>query len=153
MNYTFDITLKTRAIYLQILDSLTLDQLNTKPKGFNNTIFWNIKHVVITQQLLTYRLSGLTALVSENEIEAFRKGTKSEGNATVEDVELLKSQLFSTLEKTIEDYEKGLFKSYTEYTVSTKSTLTTIDEALEFNNFHEGIHFGYVLAMKKAIKN
>ena len=153
MNYTFDINLKTRAIYLQFLDSLTLDQLNTKPEGFNNTIFWNIKHVVITQQLLTYRLSGLTALVSETEIEAFRKGTKSEGNATVEDVELLKSQLFSTLEKTIEDYEKGLFKSYTEYTVSTKSTLTTIDEALEFNNFHEGIHFGYVLAMKKVIKN
>jgi len=24
-------------------------------------------------------------------------------------------------------------------------------EALEFNNFHEGIHLGYILAMKKAI--
>ena len=153
MNYTFDITLKTRAVYLQTLDSLTLEELNKKPRGFNNTIFWNIKHVVITQQLLTYGLSGLPFLVSEAEIEMFRKGTKSEGKATVEDVELLKSQLFSTLEQTIEDYEKGLFKSYTEYTVSTKSTLTTIDEGLAFNNFHEGIHFGYILAMKKAIKN
>ncbi len=151
MNYTFDITFKTRAIYLQILESLTLDELNTKPKGFNNTIFWNIKHVVITQQLLTYKLSSLPVLVSEAEIEAFRKGTKSEGKAAKEDVEILKIQLFSTLEKTKEDYQNGLFKTYTEYTVSTKSTLTNIDEALNFNNFHEGIHLGYILAMKKAL--
>ena len=151
MNYTFDITLKTRAIYHQFLETFTLDKLNTKPKGFNNTIFWNIKHVVITQQLLVYKLSGLPALVSETEIEAFRKGTQSEGNATIEDVELLKTQLFSTLEKTKEDYENGMFKTYNEYTVSTKSTLTNVDEALEFNNFHEGIHFGYILAMKKAL--
>lgn len=151
MNYTFDITLKTRAIYHQFLETLTLDQLNTKPKGFNNTIYWNIKHVVITQQLLVYKLSGLAALVSEVEIEAFRKGTKSGGKATKGDVELLKTQLFSTLEKTKEDYENGLFKTYNEYTVSTKSTLTNVDEALEFNNFHEGIHFGYILAMKKVL--
>ena len=151
MNYTFDITLKTRAIYCQFLETLTLDQLNTKPKGFNNTIYWNIKHVVITQQLLVYKLSGLAALVSEAEIEVFRKGTQSEGNATKEDVELLKTQLFSTLEKTKEDYQNGMFKTYNEYTVSTKSTLTNVDEALEFNNFHEGIHFGYILAMKKSL--
>ena len=151
MNYTFDITLKTRAIYSQFLETLTLDQLNKKPKGFNNNIYWNIKHVVITQQLLVYKLSGLAALVSEAEIEAYRKGTQSEGNATIEDVELLKTQLFSTLEKTKEDYQNGMFKTYNEYTVSTKSTLTNVDEALEFNNFHEGIHFGYILAMKKLL--
>ena len=151
MDFTFDITLKTRTIFHQILESLTLDELNTKPKGINNTIIWNIKHVVITQQLLTYGLSGLPFLVSETEIEAFRKGTKSEGKAIIEDVELLKKQLFSSLEKTKEDYQNGLFKEYTEYTVSTESTLTTIDEALAFNNFHEGIHFGYILAMKKSL--
>lgn len=153
MNYTFDITLKTRELFLQFLEILTLEELNKQPKSFNNTIFWNIKHVVITQQLLTYSLSGLTPLVSEEEIEAFMKGTKSGSNATMEEVDLLKEQLFTTLEKTKEDYQKGLFKKFTEYTVSTKSTLTTINEALEFNNFHEGIHFGYILAMKKAIKN
>ena len=52
-------------------------------------------------------------------------------------------------EKTKEDYQKGLFKKYNAYTVSTTSTLTNINEALAFNNFHEGIHFGYILAMKK----
>ncbi len=151
MDFTFDIALKTRILFYKTLENLTLDQLNTKPKGFNNTIFWNIKHVVITQQLLIYRLSELPVLVTETEIGTYKKGTKSESKATIEDIELLKYQLFSTLEKTKEDYQKGLFKKYTEYTVSTKSILTSIDEALAFNNSHEGIHFGYILAMKKIL--
>ncbi|MDA9341507.1 DinB family protein [Flavobacteriaceae bacterium] len=151
MDFTFDIALKTRILFYKTLENLTLDQLNTKPKGFNNTIFWNIKHVVITQQLLIYRLSELPVLVTETEIETYKKGTKSESKATIEDIELLKYQLFSTLEKTKEDYQKGLFKKYTEYTVSTKSILTSINEALAFNNSHEGIHFGYILAMKKIL--
>jgi len=151
MNYTFDITLKTRAIFKNFLEILTLEQLNKKPEGFNNTIFWNIKHVVITQQLLTYALSGLPTLISEEEVEAFRKGSKAEAKATEDDVELLKNQLFSTLEQTKKDYTNRNFKTYNEYTVSTKSVLSNINEALEFNNFHEGIHLGYILAMKKNL--
>ena len=149
MNYTFDITLKTRTIFLNFLETLTIKQLNTIPEGFNNNIFWNIKHVIITQQLLIYELSGLQTLISEEEIESFRKGSKAEENITQEDVDLLKEQLFSTLEQTRMDYNNGLFKTFKKYTVSTKSTLTNIEEALEFNNFHEGIHLGYILAMKK----
>lgn len=151
MNYTFDITLKTRTIFLNFLETLTIKQLKTIPEGFNNNIFWNIKHVVITQQLLIYELSGLPILVSEVELESFRKGSKAKENLTQEDVDLLKEQLFSTLEQTKIDYNNGLFKTFTEYTVSTKSVLSNIEEALEFNNFHEGIHLGYILAMRKNI--
>ncbi|MFK5982160.1 MAG: DinB family protein [Flavobacteriaceae bacterium] len=151
MNYTFDITLKTRTIFNNLLDTFTLEQLNIKPNGFNNTIFWNIKHIVITQQLLTYALSGLPTLISEKEIEAFRKGSKAEIEATNEDVDMLKEQLFTTLKQTKKDYNEGRFKDYNEYTVSTKSVLSNIKEALEFNNFHEGIHLGYILAMKKNL--
>ncbi len=151
MDYTFGITLKTRAIFKNFLETFPLEQLNKIPIGFSNTIYWNIKHVVITQQLLVYALSGLPTLVSEEEIKAFRKGSKAESNATIEDVELLKKQLFSTVEQTQKDYNKGNFKEYSAYTVSTKTVLSTIDEALEFNNFHEGIHLGYILALKKNI--
>jgi len=151
MEFTFDITLKTRAIFKNFLETYNLDQLNKIPEGFSNTIYWNIKHIVITQQLLVYGLSGLPMLLSEAEIEAFRKGSKAEAKATNEDVELLKKQLFSTVEQTQKDYKNGKFTEFTSYTVSTKSVLSTIDEALEFNNFHEGIHLGYILAMKKAI--
>jgi len=144
-------TQKTRAIFFNLLENHSLEQLNIKPEEFNNTIYWNIKHVVVTQQLLTYGLSNLPMLLSETEIEAFRKGSKYEKDATREDVEVLKKQLFSTIEQTQIDYKKDLFKTFIEYTVSTKSVLSTINEALEFNNFHEGIHLGYILAMKKNL--
>ena len=48
-------------------------------------------------------------------------------------------------------YEKGVFNSFQPYTTSTNSTLKSFEEAMEFNNFHEGIHLGYILALKKSL--
>ncbi len=151
MNWSFDITLKTRAILYKFLEQFSLEQLNTVPKGYRNSIYWNIMHVVVTQQLLVYGLSGLPMLIDSQLIEAFRKGTKTEEAASQKDVDLLKGLLTSTIEQTQKDYAAGIFTNYTTYTVSTKSTLTNVEEALEFNNFHEGIHLGYILAMKNTI--
>ena len=40
-----------------------------------------------------------------------------------------------------------------EYTVSTTgNTLSNVNDALDFIHFHEGIHFGYVLAQLRALK-
>ena len=151
MNWSFDITLKTRAILYKFLQQFSLEQLNTVPKGYRNSIYWNIMHVVVTQQLLVYGLSGLPMLLDSQLVEAFRKGTKTEEAASQKDVDHLKSLLTSTIEQTQKDYATGIFTNYTTYTVSTKSTLTNVEEALEFNNFHEGIHLGYILAMKNTI--
>ena len=151
MDFTFDIALKTRTIFFNMLENYTLDQLNKKPEGFDNTIFWNIKHIVVTQQLLTYGLSNLPLLITETETEDYRKGSKSEKDVSMPEVELLKKQLFSTIEQTKKDYRNGVFKTFTSYTVSTNSTLTKVEEALQFNNFHEGIHLGYIMALKKGI--
>ena len=60
--------------------------------------------------------------------------------------------LFPTpLNQTEVDYNARAFKNYKEYTVSTGSTLISVDEALVFNNFHEGIHLGYILALIKSL--
>lgn len=80
-----------------------------------------------------------------------RKGTKPEQDVTWAEVDLIKGLLFSTIEKTKEDYNNNVFETYNEYTVTTKSTLTNVDEAIDFNNFHEGIHLGYILALKRAL--
>jgi beta-xylosidase len=90
-------------------------------------------------------------LVTTEEVEDYKKGTKPTKVVAAPDINLLKEQLFFTLEKTKKDYSEGVFKNYTEYTVTTKSTLTNVKEAIEFNNFHEGIHLGYVLALKRLI--
>ena len=151
MKYTIDITLKNRDLFLQFLEKIPLEVLNKIPQGFNNNIFWNIKHTAITQQLLVYGLSGLPMNVSEEEITKYRKGSAPEGDVTQEEIDVCKSQLHTLINKTEEDLENGLFVNYKEYTVTTKTTLSSVQDALVFNNFHEGIHLGYILALKRAL--
>ncbi|EMQ95791.1 MULTISPECIES: DinB family protein [Xanthomarina] len=151
MDWAFDITNKNRAIFKTFLETFTLEELNKVPKGFNNNIIWNIAHTIVTQQLLVYNLSGLPMLLTNDMVEKYRKGTKPEQDVTWAEVDLIKGLLFSTIEKTKEDYNNNVFETYNEYTVTTKSTLTNVDEAIDFNNFHEGIHLGYILALKRAL--
>ncbi|MFV0573036.1 MAG: DinB family protein [Xanthomarina gelatinilytica] len=151
MDWAFDITNKNRAIFKTFLETFTLEELNKVPKGFNNNIIWNIAHTIVTQQLLVYNLSGLPMLLTNDMVEKYRKGTKPGQDVTWAEVDLIKGLLFSTIEKTKEDYNNNVFETYNEYTVTTKSTLTNVDEAIDFNNFHEGIHLGYILALKRAL--
>ena len=151
MNCSFDIALKNRAILLKFITDFSLDQLNEVPKGYRNSIYWNIAHVVVTQQLLVYKLSGIPMLLETDLVDAYKKGTKTERDVTQQEVNHLKTLLFSTVEQTQRDYDSGIFKTYNQYTVSTNSTLRCVEEAIEFNNFHEGIHLGYILAMKNSI--
>ena len=151
MDFAFDTTLKSRKFLKDLLENLTLKQLNKVPEGFNNNIIWNVAHTIVTQQLLVYNLSATPMIISDELVEMYRKGTKVERDVTQAEVDLIKGLLFSTIEKTKEDYENRIFQTYHEYTVTTKSTLTNVDEAIAFNNFHEGIHLGYILALKRCI--
>ncbi len=151
MDYIFDICKKNRQIFAQFLDNLSLTELNTVPNNFNNSIFWNIAHTVVTQNLLVYGLSNLPGNVDKHLIELYKKGTKHTIDATQADVDAIKLLLTSTITKSEADYKAGVFKTFTEYTVSTKSTLKNVEDAIHFNNFHEGIHLGYVLALKRAL--
>jgi len=135
----------------KILEKHTLEQLNKIPEGFGNNLIWNIAHVIVTQQLLVYKLSGLPIMVSDELVEKYKKGTKPEQAATQDEVDEIKSLLFSTIEKTKEDYANGIFKNYTEYPTSTGFVLNSVQDALNFNNFHEGLHIGILMSIRKLV--
>ncbi|AXT61594.1 DinB family protein [Aquimarina sp. AD10] len=145
------ITRVNRKLIEKILDNHTLEQLNKVPDGFRNNLIWNIAHVVVTQQLLVYKLSGLPMMIEEEMVNLYKKGTEFYREVTAEEVSKVKSLLFSTLDKTEEDLAAGIFKNYNEYETSTGFVLKSVQDALNFNNFHEGIHLGYILALKKAV--
>ena len=151
MDWAFDIAIKNRKLLESFIENHSLEELNKVPEGFNNNIIWNIAHTIVTQQLLVYKLSGTPMMVSEDMVDAYKKGTKVERDLSQAEVDTVKGLLFSPIEKTKEDYDNQIFQSYNEYTVSTKSTLSNVEEAIDFNNFHEGIHFGYILALRKSI--
>ena len=151
MEYTFKINLLSRNVLLKFLENHTLEQLNKVPEGFSNNLIWNIGHIVVVQQMLVYRLSGLPMMVSDAMIAKYMKGTKPESDVTQEEVDEIKSLLFATLEQSQKDFANDIFKTYNEFTTSTGYTVTSARDAMEFNNYHEGMHTGIMMQIKKFL--
>lgn len=145
------ITRVNRRALEKILDNYSLEQLNKVPEGFKNNLIWNVAHVMVTQQLLIYKLSGLPMMIDDKIVDLYKKGTKTERPATAEEVSEIKKLLFTTLDKTEKDLQNGIFKNFDDYETSTGFVLKSVQDAINFNNFHEGIHLGYILALKKSI--
>lgn len=151
MKNELEITLQNRKNLLEILKNTSKADLLRIPKEFRNNIWWNIAHVVVTQQILVYKFSGIPMLVSEELVTKFMKGTVPDGTASDAEMEEITKVLVSTIERTQEDYEAGLFKDFKPYTTSAKVTLNNVQDAISFNNFHEGIHLGSIFALRKML--
>ncbi|MTH17079.1 DinB family protein [Flavobacterium sp. LC2016-01] len=151
MKSVFEVQKTIREILLKILDNHSLEQLNKIPEGFSNNLIWNIAHCVSSQQVLIYKLSGLTSKVSEEFINKYRKGTKPEGFVSQDEVDEIRKLLSTTLEQVQQDFAAGIFQNYTEYTTSMGYVLKNVEGALEFNNYHEGIHTGIIMSIRKFV--
>lgn len=151
MEATFKIWETSRNIYLKIIENYSLEQLNKIPEGFSNNLVWNLGHIIVSQQGLVYRLSGLPMNISMEMMENYKNGSKPTGTTTQEEVDELKVLLFSLLNQTKEDYANGKFTSYNEYTTGTGFHLASTKEAIEFNNYHEAIHLGFMMNIRKFI--
>lgn len=151
MNQTFEITRTSRKILSQFLEKYTLEQLNKIPEGFSNNLIWNIAHIVVTQQILVYKLSGLPMNVSEEMVNAYKKGTKPEHIASQSEVDEIKILLLKTIDQTQKDLVNGVFKNFEEYPTSTGFVLKSTQDAMVFNNFHEGLHIGIMMSIKKFL--
>lgn len=151
MQNHFDILKKSRQIILKITDKLSIEQLNKIPDGFNNNIVWNIAHLVVTQQLLCYKLAGLECAVSAEMIKKFQKGSSPSFNVSSEEFESIKSKFLQLPVKMEQDFANGLFKDYQAYDTSVQITLSSIDDGIVFNTYHEGIHLGIILQLLKLV--
>ena len=151
MEVTFKIWETNRKLYIQLLENYSLEQLNKIPEGFSNNLVWNLGHIIVAQQGLVYRLSSLPAYVSDEMTNTYKNGSKPTGKTTQVEVDELKKLLFSLVDKTKEDYSNGKFTTYTEYTTSTGFHLASTKEAIEFNNYHEAIHLGFMMNIRKFI--
>ena len=151
MQQNLDITRTSRKILAQILKSYTLDQLNKIPEGYNNNLIWNIAHVIVVQQMLVYKLSGLPMMISDEMVEQYKKGTKPEHIATQAEVDKIEIALEETINQTEIDLENKIFINYQEYPTSAGIVLKSAEEAMAFNDFHEGLHIGIIMSIRKFV--
>jgi hypothetical protein len=151
MEATFRIWETSRGLYQSFLDNYSLEQLNTIPEGMSNNLIWNMGHVIVSQQKLVYTLSGLPMHISDLLFEKYQNGSRPDGKTSQIEVAEIKKLLSEIVEKTKADFEAGIFKEFHPYQTKTGFNLGTLKEAMEFNNYHEGIHLGIMMSIKKHI--
>ena len=152
IDYQIDILRATRRNILRIIENYSLEQLNTIPSGFNNNLLWNAGHVVATQQILIYGMANQEFGIPQTFIDQFRKGTAPTAAYDQEMLDLISGYLIQTPEILESDYKNGVFGNhFRTYQTSYGVVLSSIEEAITFNNAHEGLHFGYCLALRKLL--
>ncbi|MGY5355505.1 DinB family protein [Wenyingzhuangia sp. IMCC45467] len=147
-----DVLTKGRTLVLKLITDFSLERINKIPEGFNNNIGWNVAHLLVTQQLLCYKFSGLKTALTDEMIARYMKGTAPDGHVIEQQEWDLIKKLFAELpQKLLVDYNHNIFNTYTEYTTSVNVALDSVEKAIDFNNFHEGIHLGVILALRKLV--
>lgn len=151
MKILFDTLNFSRTRITELTDGLTVEQLNTIPKGLNTNIVWNMGHILASQQLFMYKRTGLPFTIKSDVIEKFKSGTQAKTDATKEEIEYLKSVLFEVLEQVQSDFDNGKFKQFDSFVTKRGVEINTIKDALSFHTFHEGVHLGWIWTIRKLV--
>ena len=153
MKKTIEVIKACRTKWLITLNALTIDQLNKIPAGFSNNLAWQFGHVIVSQQILCYRLAGQKFVINEELIDRYKNGSRPEAYINEAEINLLKGYMLSTIDQLEIDMQNGVFDNYTPYTVSTYAgfTLENVGDALTFIISHDALHYGCSLMMKKLV--
>lgn len=140
-----------REILLSLIADLNQDQLCEIPNGFNNNIIWNVGHIVVTQQMLTYGLSNLSYQIDKALVDKYRKGSVVVNKVSTEEINQIKALLMTSLDELERDLQLNKFASFNYYKTSMGLELKSIEDCIPFMAYHEGIHLGIVLSMMKKV--
>ncbi|KQC01955.1 DinB family protein [Pedobacter sp. Hv1] len=154
MKKIIEVIKASRNKLLSLVAELTTEELNYIPTGFSNNLAWQIGHLVVSQQILCYRLSGNPFIIEEGLIDLYKNGSKPERAFTEAEIDQMKGYLLSTIDQLEIDLSKGIFDNYTPYTISTYPglKLENVQDAITFIVSHDGLHYGCSLGLKKLVK-
>lgn len=142
---------KQRALIHKVVSGLGEEELLAVPACRKNNIAWNLGHIVTVQQALAYRLAGLPMNTPDEYMAWYFRDTSPADWSGTPDVPRLLEELLHLPEVLEADYAAGKFTSFQPYTTTTGVSLGTTEEALGFNNFHEGIHLGIIFSIHKEL--
>lgn len=149
---TLALLLATRKNILGIFKAHSLEQVNEIPPGFNNNLVWNAGHVVATMELLVYALAGQKTPSSRDFIDRYRKGSRPGDAVSQEECDLIAAKLVERVDLLTKDLEDKDFSSYKDYPTSYGVTLSSVEDAMTFNNMHEAMHLGTMIALRNQLK-
>ncbi|MFB5674512.1 DinB family protein [Paenibacillus terreus] len=149
--YAFHLMDRTRQKILKHLESLPEAKRNVVPAGFNNSIHWQLGHVVTLADRIIYGIAGKPIPLPESYATFFGPGTKPADwiGEPPSWEELM--QLFNEQPSRLRDTFAGILDE----PVAKKDNFgqaETIGELIHLSNGHESSHEGMINAMVKILK-
>lgn len=151
MKEQFELIRQTRTRFIDLVNGLSIEELNEIPSGMNNNIAWNFAHIVTAQQGLCNRLSGIEPDVPAELIGPFNRGTKPEGFISQETIDQFKEYAVTCIDELERGLAENVFVQYKSYTTSYGYTLNNIEDAIRFVMVHDALHLGYSMAIRKNL--
>lgn len=154
MKESIDIIRGGRVFLLNLLDGVSIEKLNDVPDGFNNNLAWNVAHMIANQQILCYRNAGIKPIIDEEFIDRYKTGTHPENLIDDQEFKKFQEYLISTIDHFEKDVKSKKFKNYEarDFKSYPGVKIENIKDAAKFVSFHDGLHIGYSMALKRALK-
>ncbi|MDO7907505.1 DinB family protein [Paenibacillus sp. JX-17] len=153
MSDQFNIALmgKSRQSMLKAAESLTEEQRTMVPAGFNNSIHWQLGHVVAVAESILYGFGGQPSELPKEYAAFFGPGTKpadwtGQPPAWEDVVSRLQQQVV---------HARETFGSRMDSAVAVKENFAkaeTIQNLFELVAYHDGSHEGMVKAMARIVQ-
>ena len=134
-----------------MVKDVSKDKLIIIPNKYKTNLLWNLGHLVATQQILVYRLSSVSLLIDEETLSYFRKGSDPASWQKTPDHKLILNLLEDIPIQFKKDYQDNIFTGFKEYETSSGLVLNNVEDAISFNNYHEGIHQGIISSLLKQV--
>jgi len=142
---------ENRSSLLEQLKDLTAEQLNLTPEGRSNNIIWNLGHMIAVQQGICYKRAGLPTLISDDFWHRFKSGSTPRDIISEGEITSIKQLLIITSDQLETDYKKQIFGHYNTWMTRNGVELASIDDGIKFLSFHEGLHSGVIMDIKRSV--
>lgn len=153
MKESIDIMRGARKFLLNLIDGISIEKLNEIPPGFNNNLVWNFGHVIANQQILCYRNAEVKPVIEDEFIDKYKTGTRPDGFIGENEFKIIKQYLITTIDKFEEDSTTNMFENYKTFDLKSYPgvKIKNIGDAAKFVSFHDGLHVGYSMALKRSL--
>ncbi|WNQ14032.1 DinB family protein [Paenibacillus aurantius] len=143
-----------RPVVLQQVQGIPEERFDVQPAGFNNTIRWNVGHMIYWMQEYSALSFGFPSTIPDSYAALFNSGTKPSDwtmapPSKEEMIDLLTAQLSRLSELTPEMLSQKLSTPY----AMGPFLFHTAGELFNFALIHEAIHLGTISSQLKVLSH
>ncbi|MGG3467354.1 DinB family protein [Neobacillus pocheonensis] len=136
--------------FVKTVDGFAESVVDVQPTGFNNTIHWQVGHVLTVAEQFLFGFPKKSTNLPAYYMELFATGTKpADWKGEVPSVKDLSAQLKEQMNR----MKEIPVESFNEKLKAPFLGLETFGEIAHFGIFHEAIHLGQISAMKRVIES